>query len=230
MHTSFHLIIIRIYFMNLPVARAWPGILKLFVFSQIHTREKSWITPKITISTMIWIMMTLIANSSLCRRVNLPWRALCKCPGDIHRFACIQSFDFWANDINRCASLNWDAPRRFLPSIDSIASLASSNLAYSIKAYPFTNPLRRSRLTWMFLTSPKSANLSATSSSCASSWTPIQRMRNIFCKCFAQVIFCFTCHEYDVTFYGTCGTTPFPTVNRLEITGLKIANVCLWID
>ena len=62
------------------------------------------------------------------------------------------------------------------PFMASIAACASFFSAYSMNAYPLTNPVRRSRFRWRFLMSPKSAKASWTSSSCASSCTPSTTM------------------------------------------------------
>jgi len=61
------------------------------------------------------------------------------------------------------------------PSMFSIALFASSFSLYSIKQYPFTNPVLRSKFKCKFEISPKSPKFSCTSSSCASSWTPVTR-------------------------------------------------------
>jgi hypothetical protein len=61
------------------------------------------------------------------------------------------------------------------PSMFSIALCASSFSLYSIKQYPLTNPVLRSKFKCKFEISPKSPKFSWTSSSCASSWTPVTR-------------------------------------------------------
>eukprot|EP00964_Phaeocystis_antarctica_P112899 scaffold77016_cov60-Phaeocystis_antarctica.AAC.2 len=55
-----------------------------------------------------------------------------------------------------------------------MASCACFSSSYSTRPYPLTNPVRRSRLRWRFLMSPKSQNLSWMSSSCVSSCRPVR--------------------------------------------------------